>query len=294
MNYRLEKSAGLKQSQLSQIAWLEDTCNRFEGLAMKLNWSILHFRPPQQINDFFCYDGEVVVGYLAIYAFGGPQAEISAMTHPNYRQQGIFKQLLAAAGSELEQRNIPDFLFICEQKSASAKYTIQAIEATYEVSEYKMALTQTIVGKSKSHPRLRLRRAQPTDIKAIAVMNHLCFGVPDHSTDVDSADTFFNPADEVWLAEVEQQIIGKIHIVHDESEIIIAGFCIYPQQRNKGFGTAILTQIVEQLTNEGRKNIVLEVSATTGSALSLYRRCGFEVVTAYDYYRLPVSRNEKL
>ena len=98
MSQYLEKSAGLSESQLAHISQLEQSCNHFEGLTMKLNWATLSSRPINEVNDFLFYVDDKPVGYLALYIFNKSQAEVSAMTHPNYRQQGIFKQLLAAIG----------------------------------------------------------------------------------------------------------------------------------------------------------------------------------------------------
>jgi ribosomal protein S18 acetylase RimI-like enzyme len=50
-----------------------------------------------------------------------------------------------------------------------------------------------------------------------------------------------------------------------------------------------LTRTLEQLVAEHRPNIVLEVACDNEQALLLYQHCGFSTVTAYDYYRLPVS-----
>ena len=44
MVYRLEKSAGLNNTQLSQIRQLEEVCNKFDNLTMKLNWATLRSR----------------------------------------------------------------------------------------------------------------------------------------------------------------------------------------------------------------------------------------------------------
>src|SRR5512139_1707526 len=132
MKQGLEKSYGLSQMQLAQIQQLELACNEFEGLTMKLNWNTLTNRPADQVNDFLYYVDDILVGYLALYGFNQHEAEISAMTHPHYRQQGIFKRLVRAGGLELQQRQVPNFLFICEQESSSGRQSVQALGAVYE------------------------------------------------------------------------------------------------------------------------------------------------------------------
>src|SRR5262245_34367398 len=106
MRQFIQQSFGLSQAQLADIRQLETICNQFEGLTMKFNWNTLQDRPPDQGNDFLLYAAGQLIGYLALYGFNYKEAEISAMTHPHYRRQGIFKQLLAAAATELRQRGV--------------------------------------------------------------------------------------------------------------------------------------------------------------------------------------------
>jgi len=289
MSHRLEKSAGLKKSQLAHIRQLEQLCNQFEGLTMKLNWATLHTRPTNQVNDFLFYIGDKPVGYLALYVFNKRQAEVSAMIDPTYRQRGIFKQLLAAASSELEKRNIPDFLFICEQRSVSGTNTMKAIGAAHNFSEYKMDLKEAT--KATAKPELQIRPAYREDIADLVRMDEICFGV---SPDI--SQTYFenNLSDlrrTLLMATIGSKPAGKIQVLIAEAETYISGFCMLPAYRGQGYGMAILTDTVHQLVTRGHQNITLEVEANNRSALSLYERCGFETTTAYDYYRLPVTKH---
>ncbi len=97
-----------------------------------------------------------------------------------------------------------------------------------------------------------------------------------------------NPDRQVWIAMVNDEPIGKIQLFTIGNEIYISGFCLVPAYRGQGYGSPILTQTVETLASNGHKNITLEVATNNQNALSLYKNSGFEVTTAYDYYRLPV------
>lgn len=287
MSQHLKKNAGLNQSQLAHIRQLEQICNQFEGLTMKLNWATLRSRPTDEVNDFLFYINDKPVGYLALYIFNKRQAEVSAMTHPDYRQRGIFKQLLAAAGSELDKRDIPDFLFICEPASVSGTNAMKAIGAAYNFSEYKMDLKAA--AKATSKPELQIRPAYREDIADLARMDEICFDVPVGVSESYLKEKLSDLQRTILIATVGSKVAGKIQVLIAESETYISGFCILPEYRSKGYGTAILTDTVQQLVTRGHQNITLEVEANNRSALSLYERCGFEATTAYDYYRLPLK-----
>lgn len=287
MNESLQKCLGLNKTQLAHIRQLETACNRFEGLTVKLNWSILQNRPSNQANDYLYYSGGQLVGYLALFGFGQPQVEVSAMSHPEFRRKGIFSRLLAAASDELAAHPVADFLFICERSSSSGRQCMQALGATYESSEFKMKL-QAAVEPGPWLALLQLRPAQLDDLANLSRMDELCFGV--------SAETAWR-----WLAydlaEDNRRLIvvclgaaqiGKIALVIEPHETFIVGFCLLPEYRRLGYGRVILTQVVNQLLAQGQRSIVLEVATDNAQALSLYERCGFRPITIYDYYRLPL------
>ncbi len=283
----MDKSYGLNEKQLAEIGRLEAVCNRFEALSMKLNWSTLRKRPKDEVNDFVCYEGDELAGYLALYTFNQKEAEVSAMTHPNFRRQGIFKQLLALARVELEQRGIPDFLFICERNSTSAAGCMAAIGAGYDFSEYKMSHQEEAVLLPAS-AALDLRLAGPENLDALARMDELCFEMPAAMAQRHLAEDIVDERRRILVATVGNEAIGKVGISLDGTAAFIYALCVLPGHRGQGWGRSILTQSVSQLIAEKRSPISLEVACKNESALSLYRRSGFLVDTVYDYYRLPV------
>lgn len=289
MNQQLKLSYGLTTAQLTQIRQLEAECNHFEKLKMRLNWLSLETRPVDQINDFLFYEGEWLVGYLALYAFNQKEVEVSAMTHPQWRRQGIFKQLLAAAKQELMARHIPDFLFMCERASQSGAVCLQACGAHYDFSEYKMNLVG-MVPMVEFPAALSLRPATVEDISPLGYLDELCFGVPAEVAQRWLAQDLGGPNHWLLVAELDGKRIGKITVLLGETEAYIAGVCLEPQYRGHGYGKAILTRTVNQITAQYKGAVTLEVACNNENALTLYQHCGFEVVTVYDYYRLPVNQ----
>lgn len=288
MSLTLEPSYGLNPTQLAQIQQLEGVCNQFEALTMKLNWMTLHDRPKDQQNDFLAYADEQLVGYLALYGFNQREAEISGMIHPAYRRQGIFKQLVALANTELKARSIPNMLFICEQRSTAGKACLQTLMAHYEFSEYKMRWQEPVAFVAGASA-LQLQPAEPEDIPELVSLDELCFGVSTEAAQRWLAQDMLDPQRRVWLVMLGSAKIGKINVWSNETETYISGVCIRPEYRGQGHGKTVLTRVLEQLATENHTQVVLEVACENEHALSLYQQCGFRTVTAYDYYRLPVS-----
>ncbi|MCB0214602.1 MAG: GNAT family N-acetyltransferase [Anaerolineae bacterium] len=280
------KRPQLTALDLQHIRHLAQECSHHEGLTMKLNWKTLQSRPGTVTDDFLMFVDNQLVGYLALYAFNRQEAEVSAMTRPADRRQGIFSQLLAEARHALAERNIPDFLFICEQKSESACHTMAAIGSAYEFSEYKMMLEQ--VPALKPNLRLAMRMAQPDDFPMMAELDKICFEVEPDSTLANLSREVQNYHQRNWIIMVDNTIAGKIQVTIGPEEIYLSGFGIFPEFRGRGYGRSVLTQVVKQLADERRQPIALEVAGTNRHALTLYQQCGFREVTAYDYYRQAV------
>jgi ribosomal protein S18 acetylase RimI-like enzyme len=286
MGQRMESSYGLNQKQLDEIKALEEVCNRFEDLTMKLNWDMLTSRAKNEVNDFLVYENEELVGYLALYIFKESEAEVSAMVHPKHRRKRIFRKLLSQARQELMVRDIPRFLFICEEKSVSGKGAMEALKAVYAFSEYGMALQE--VKPLSSSIEVTLKEADEEDLEDLVNMDVTCFKLNKQDTSVLHQKQLGQPNRIHKVAIVNGKRIGKISVLVSEFEAYIYGFCVLPSYRGKGYGKAILKQTVDQLSDKGHAKIALEVECKNKNALTLYKLCGFEVEAGYEYYRLPI------
>lgn len=282
----VKKRTQLTRLDLQYIRHLAQECSRFEELTMKLNWKTLQSRPGTATDDFLMFVDGQLIGYLALYLFNKKESEVSAMTHPHYRRQGIFKQLLSEARQSLVERHIPDLLFICEQKSKSAQGCMAAIGSQYEFTEYKMTLEQ--IPAYQSTPHLELRPAQPEDFSMMAQMDQVCFNVEPDMTFKNLTNDERNRHERCLIVLIDGKVGGKIQITIGTSEIYLFGICILPEFRGQGYGQSMLTQVVNQLSRERHQPISLEVASANRQALNLYYRCGFREVTAYDYYRQTV------
>ncbi len=88
----------------------------------------------------------------------------------------------------------------------------------------------------------------------------------------------------IYLAESEEEIIGKVHLQVSSGIGGIYGLGVLPEYRGKGYGRAILLKAVEKLKAVKAEQIMLQVAAENENALSLYKSCGFEEMSVMDYF----------
>lgn len=78
---------------LKQIEELQQRCEQYEGISLKLNWDML--RHPGEAGGaewVLSYEGELLTGFIGLYGIGGDM-EVCGMVRPGYRRRGIFSSL---------------------------------------------------------------------------------------------------------------------------------------------------------------------------------------------------------
>ncbi|HPW53965.1 MAG TPA: ribosomal protein S18-alanine N-acetyltransferase [Erysipelotrichaceae bacterium] len=99
-------------------------------------------------------------------------------------------------------------------------------------------------------------------------------------------EILFNPYASIWVLENEEsEIVGfaDLWIMFERAEI--ANIAIRKDQQGRGLGYKLM-QHIEKLAIEAHcETIALEVRVSNKSAISLYKKCGFEIInTKKNYY----------
>lgn len=250
----------------------------------------------RNFNEFMYFNGEQLIGYIGICAFGGTSAplEITGMVHPEYRRQGIFSRLNELVIAECRRRNVGSVLVLCDNKSVPGQKFLERIGAKYNYSEFEMYLHHEcyeLIEKQRND--IRFRKATNSDACEIARQNNIYFGdcLEDENEGVLSKSILL-PEDEercgmsIYLVEKDDCIIGKVHLQLINGIGGIYGLGVLPENRGKGFGRAILLNAIEKLKDAKAEKIMLQVAAENATALSLYKSCGFKETSVMDYFEL--------
>ncbi len=243
------------------------------------------------LNEFLYYTGEKLVSYLGISCFDGITGEITGMTHPAFRGQGLFTRLLALARKECEHRSFRKLLLLTDGNSETGVNFTKAAGFAYEHSEYRMkrlsAQSDLPIGASA----VTLRPAYREDEPEIAMMNSLFFD--DAILDANTGDPVIKAlADDpenfkTYMVELADVCIGKINVEFSEDYAFICGFGIRPEFRGNGYGRAALNSTLRIIEDQHIRTTELDVVCTNKRALLLYQSCGFHEISIMNYYSLP-------
>ncbi|REK71878.1 GNAT family N-acetyltransferase [Paenibacillus paeoniae] len=288
----------LNEAELDAIGLLADTCNRHDRIELKLNWNMLRERSGSETSDFLYYESGQLVGFLGVYQFLSTEVELSGMVHPSHRRQGLFGQMVQAAREECKRRNVSKLVFMCQQGSSSAKAVMDRWTIPYGYSEYWMGLSDPRPQEDREQlESLKLREFDSADESAIVRLNVEGFGLSEE----DATNLLEKPnglrTSRVYMAEVQgeegiRRTVGKIHVRIVNGSAFIYGFVVAANERGRGYGKAILKQIIKEIRAEDpQATIALEVAVKNEQALGLYESTGFRISKATDYYEWTAVTN---
>lgn len=302
----LKLKSNLDQNDYELIHMLEIQCARNDQITLKLELDYKLSDAQNRtadtlisdINEFMYFNGEELIGYMGICSFGGitQPLEITGMVHPEYRRQGIFSKLMELVVAECRKRNAEGILALCDKKSISGQGFLKKISAVYKFSEFEMYLNhKSYETLEKQQPSgITFRKAVNADASEITRQNMIYFGDDSEEENEDSEDRgILLPEEEekrgmtIYIAEKEDRIIGKVNLqMSDGGTGGIYGLGVLPEFRGNGFGRAILTFGVEKLKDAKATEVMLQVAAENGTALNLYKSCGFQETSVMDYFEL--------
>lgn len=238
------------------------------------------------INEFMCYDGELLIGYIGICDFGGVEIEVNGMVHPDYRKKGIFKILFSFVKNEWSKRRASRMLLLSDRNSLAGQAFIKGLSGVkYEHTEYEMFLQRDM--KQELNPsKVVLRKATGSDTREISRQNSIYFEQESQDENMLIPEEEAKAGMIIYIAEANNCAIGKIHLDISSDVGGIYGLGVLPEYRRKGYGRDILTLGIAELKSNGFKEIMLQVNVNNEKALDLYRSCGFEVASTMDYHEL--------
>lgn len=280
----------ISEEEKNEIQGLEDKCVEEDKVNMKLE---LNYRSKIEkdykkdngdINEFLNYLNNELIAYLSISNFGGNIAEINGMTHPGYRRRGIFTKIVTLALEECKKRKFSEVLLLCDDKSYSGMKFIEGINGEYSFSECRMNCIDWRIEERNNN--ILLEKANNDKIYEINRLNGIFFGdiwsesILPEDEDKDGTTTY--------LIVLQNKTIGKIKVTKDLSSAFISGFGIIPEFRGKGYGKAILVEVLNNLNKENINKVSLDVEIKNKSALYLYKSCGFKEESIMNYYSINI------
>ena len=278
-------------SVLQQVRGLERVCQEHDQrkgslfLDPSLNFS------PDIASLFACYEDELLVGVMTLFAPTRDEAELVALTHPDYRRRGVFRALLSEATEQAKAFGIPDFLLVCEPQSTDGVKALAHFTLQLDHTEYALRYDRALSPDRLAIPEgLTLHLATQDDLADMSRISAESF-----SEETELAAHFLALALE---SETRRQYIARLNgepvaigaLGYENGEATLFGLGVRTSLQNKGIGRGLVALLLREAFAQGTQDILIEVDNTNARAHHLYLSCGFFAEAIYDYWRSPIEQ----
>ena len=277
------------EEAIKEIRQIETICKKHDKLTGDIFLdSSLNFNSNIK-SLFLLYEDNKLLSLLIMFIPTQDEAEISGFTLPECRQKGYFKALLAKASNELKKYEVSDILFVCEPQSLDGKAVIKKLEANYEFTEYSLKYNQLNEAGPKQHlNKIELYKPDLQDSKILIDISQQIFNDSYENAETMVNKTFQSQSREQYLAVLDKEFIGMGGVSFEQEGAYIFGFGITPKYQGKGFGKDMLKLMLKDLIKQNVEKIMIDVNSENEKAFNLYKKYGFEVQTAFEYFRKKV------
>ncbi|MBQ8815634.1 MAG: GNAT family N-acetyltransferase [Lachnospiraceae bacterium] len=299
----------LNAKQRENIITLCAVCGQTEPIKLSLPLP----SPGKRLADerfFLLYDKGQLMSVIHLFYPDGIAGELIGFTHPNFRSNGYFKQLLSLAADYAEEIGLEQVYVISDGNSPDADKALAALGLEAEYAEYMLGKSlgiPPVQGSPSTIPSdsFSVNGSDSAALSNTAVCTATRISVQETSATLLTAGLFAEifQADiaqcEAYLEEISSDSrihtcvldlagkpIGQTQLTFMGDMAYLSGFGILPEYRRQGFGLMFLNELEMLLKKQSITQLTLQVSSQNKTALSLYRKDGFETLEALHYYPL--------
>ncbi len=300
----------LTDNQLQDIKSLEALCNKADNLSFGLFTEPELNEYPDMPCFFMIYDDEKtgLLAFLSMFVPGDGTAEVSACTHPEYRQKGLFHTLYKKAIEVASKFSIETLIFANSPAQQNALKVFTKYGAVLENTEYLLqyesldehtassnstnapaiGITDNITEFSKSY---KLTPAMPEELSTHTDIFAAAFGYPHDAAKSFIDDILSSDSDVKVFSFIDTStdgIIGCCFAEISDFQVMPFGICINPDFQGQKLGQYMVSLLIKDYLLQFEKPILLQVSGSNKNALHIYKKLGFKTTSQVDYYRIDI------
>lgn len=275
------RTASLTPAQSGDAAALTELVMRHNGLKCRPELSN-ELNLDKSLPCFFlAYDGDTLVSLVYAFIPGSDEAELYALTHPDYLRRGYFSKLLYELKAEYRTAGIPSLLYTVEDASECGQAAVLAHSALiYERAEYRMEYTGKPDAYGGALTFRTLTEASRGEYRELIIA---AFG------DREEPDVFIdaelkNPGRTGYMAYSHGVPAGVFSIGVEDGASYIYGVAVKKELRGGGIGSDMMRYALGE-TMIRHDRAILDVDKDNANALHIYKKLGFTVSFRMDYYR---------
>lgn len=271
----------LTEEQLNELDRLCDACRKVDGNHVAVYRHMLNLPRPIPCNILY-YDKQRLVGFLRPFFFELSSCEIALMVDPEYRRRGIAREMFQTVQQYLFTDDIHKLTFSVPHDRNEDWLLSQGL--TFQGSEYRMQY-QISTQSEKKFTADDIRLATLEDIPTLCAIDLACFSKKRPDLELHFTDLIEGDECEIYLINQNDTPVGKAHLFWYTDRVRLTDIAVLPQAQSRGFATRLIKHCIDLVLATGVTNITLDVETKNKNALNLYKKLGFAVTNAHDYWR---------
>lgn len=280
----------LSKEKLLEVRAFVNDCQKIDGYPARFYWENIENRQNKSINEILCYNQERLIAYIALYHFDEKEVEVTLMVHPDYRTTGLYNVLWSQLKSAMTRFSIDihRYLLTCHQQFYSFKDYLRRLGGECAEWTYCLMINPKLYAKSQIDAlsmTVRWRLATPADISTLVAIEIDNFQLEPAVYEAHIRSILENKHKSIWIAELNQQVVAKVHVEHNTTkQALLYDFCMPKQAQHQQYDVALVQALLKQLFDESYKTIRVEV--TDEYDLHWYKRLNFQCVETYEHWYL--------
>ena len=142
-------------------------------------------------------------------------------------------------------------------------------------------------------PGLELRRVGIERMPELVELRGREFGDSREEAESFERATFASSDRQVYGAFAEGRMVGACTLGFSGRRVEMTGLVIEGAERGKGYGRAMLRELIAMLSGKGLE-ILLDVNSRNAHALHLYEKAGFVAIVTKEYWRCSLEGMSRL
>ena len=300
----------LTDRQFADIKSLESICSMADNLSLGLFTEPELNEYPDMPCFFMIYDNAKsgLLAFLSLFVPGDGTAEVSACTHPNYRQKGLFRMLYEKALETSKKFDIDTLVFANPPEQQTAHNILTKYGAKLDNTEYLLqyegpcentVLSDTTAShvtgiadeKKKLSKLYKLAPAMPDELNTHTDIFAAAFCYPHEAADDFITDILSSDGDIRIFSFIDtttDKVIGCCFADISDTQVMPFGICIHPDFQGLKLGQYMMSLLLNNYLLQYKKPVLLQVSGSNENALHIYRKLGFRTASQVDYFCIDV------
>lgn len=269
-----------------QVRELERVCQAHDQLKGSLLLDPSMNVSPEAPCLIAAYEEDLLIGAMVFFAPTLEEAELVALTHPDYRRRGVFRSLLSATAEQAKTLGIPGFLLVCEPQSTDGVAALSCFPLRLDHTEYALRYDQSLPPDRLAIPEgLTLHRATHADLSDMSRISAESFSEePEHAAHF-LALALESETRRQYIARLNGEPVAIGALGYENGEATLFGLGVLTSQQNRGIGRGLVALLLREALAQKASGILIEVDNTNARAYHLYLSCGFFAEAIYDYWR---------